>query len=248
MKKALLEANSLYFSFPDRPDVIDGISFSVAEKEKIAVIGANGSGKTTLFLLLCGILKPMSGTILLDGKPVRHNAFNSNINYLFQSPVDQLFSPRLYDDVAFGPLNMGLSREETQKVVDKALDAVGLSIYADAPSHHLSGGEKRLAAVATLLSMNPRVLLFDEPTSNLDARNRRKVIDLIRGMDTTMLVSSHDLEFLLEVCSRCLIMDSGRVVADGGIRPLLSDGKLLAEYHMEKPHSLIPHDHSILPE
>jgi cobalt/nickel transport system ATP-binding protein len=234
----------LRFSYPDIKDVISGIDLVIGTNEKVALVGPNGSGKTTLFFLLCGLLRPDSGAIEIAGASVRYNSFNRNIGYLFQSPDDQLFSATIFDDIAFGPLNMGLDREAAVKQVERAMEKTATASLRHKSPHHLSGGERRLAAMATLLAMEPRVYLLDEPTSNLDSRNRRNMISLVRGIPGTLFISSHDLEFLLEVCARCVLIDNGAVVADGDIRNILGNEPLLRQHHLEKPHSLIPHSHS----
>jgi len=236
--KETIRIADLTFSYPTKKAVINELSFQCAAGEKTAVIGANGSGKTTLFLLLCGILQPAYGSIIVSGKKITYNAFNSQVSYLFQSPDDQLFCASVFDDVAFGPLNMNLPKNETLKRVESALQKTDIACLKEKSPHHLSGGEKRLAAIASLLSMSPDVYLFDEPTFNLDAKNRRNIIKLINEIDKTMMISSHDLEFLLEVCTRCILISDGRIIADGSIKTILQNEKLLSEHHMEKPYSL----------
>ena len=235
--------NDLRFSYPDKRQVLKGINLEVCRSERVGLIGPNGSGKTTFLLLLCGLLKPESGTVAVNGKAVLHNRFNPKINYLFQFPDDQLFCATVFDDVVFGPLNMRLEKDEARQRAAGALEAVGCAHLAEKAPHHLSGGEKRMVAIATLLSMMPDIILFDEPVSNLDSRNRRRVIRTITDMHQTVIVASHDLELLLETCTRVLLIDEGRLLQDGPIREILSDEKLLKVHGMEKPHSLIPHSH-----
>ena len=238
MSASPIDIRGLSFSYTGDRDVVRDISLCCGLPGKTALIGPNGGGKTTLLLLMCGILKPRAGTVSIYGQPVRHNTFNKQVSYLFQSPDDQLFCATLYDDVAFGPLNMGLSPQTVRRRVHDALERTHMTHAADISPHHLSGGEKRLAALATLIAMRPKLYLLDEPDSNLDAKNRRMVITLLQSLPDSMWISSHDLEFLLEVCDRCVIMGDGRVAASGHIRSILSDETLLRRYHLERPHSL----------
>ena len=236
-------ANNLRYSYPDSREVIKGVNFEISRAERVGLIGPNGSGKTTALLLLCGMLKPQSGNVTVNGKIVTHLRFNPEINYLFQFPDDQLFCATVIDDVIYGPLNMRLEKDEVRQRAVDALEAVGCTHLGDKAPHHLSGGEKRMVAIATLLSMMPDIILFDEPVSNLDSRNRRRVIRTITGIRQTVIIASHDLELLLETCSRVLLVDEGKLIQDGPVREILSDEKLLKAHGMEKPHSLIPHSH-----
>jgi cobalt/nickel transport system ATP-binding protein len=237
----MLKIENISFTYPGGDPVLEDVSIHLKKGKKTALIGPNGSGKTTLFLLCCGILQPKTGRIEINSKDVLHKKFNPEISYLFQSPDDQLFSSTIYDDVAFGPLNMGLEKEEIRKRVEKSLDRVDSSNLSDRAPFHLSGGQKRMAAIASLLSMTPEVLLFDEPTANLDNRNKRKVIELINSMTETLFISSHDLEFLLETCSEVILLDEGRIIKEGPIKEILSDRELMVAHGLEMPHSLIPH-------
>jgi cobalt/nickel transport system ATP-binding protein len=237
-------ARNLSFSYAPDTKALRDVTVRVACGEKLALAGPNGSGKTTLFFCLCGLLKAASGDMLINGTPVRYNAFNPAVSYLFQSPDDQLFSPTVRDDVAFGPLNLGLCAREIDHRVNHALGTVQAAHLSTKPPHNLSGGEKRLVAIATLIAMQPSVYLFDEPTSNLDARNRRRLIALIQSIPDAMIISSHDLEFLLEVCGRAVLMDHGAVAADGEIREIFGDPVLLERHGLEMPHSLLRTWHS----
>ena len=237
----MLKINNVSFRYPCGTDVLNNITLHLKEGEKTALIGPNGSGKTTLFLLCCGILKPIEGELRVNGKSVQHSKFNPEISYLFQSPDDQLFSSTIFDDIAFGPINMGVCKEEIREIVRDALIRVdGEELSGKAP-FHLSGGQKRLAAIASLLAMNPHILLFDEPTANLDTRNRRKVTELIKGMPETLFISSHNMEFLLETCSRVILIDEGEIVREGPIRQIMADRELMETHGLEMPHSLMPH-------
>ena len=245
MKDVVLSAGNLRYSYPDSSEAIKDVTFEISRTERVGLIGSNGSGKTTLLLLLCGMLKPESGNIRLGVKSITYGRFNPEINYLFQFPDDQLFSATVYDDVIFGPMNMGLTKEEVLQRAADALEATGCSQLSGKAPHHLSGGEKRMVAIATLLSMTPDIILFDEPVSNLDSRNRRRVIQVVSGIRQAAIIASHDLELLLETCRRVLLIDEGRLITEGPVREILSNEDLLKKYGMEKPHSLIPHAHSI---
>lgn len=236
-----LEVSGLQFSYPDTPDVLCGVTVAVRPGEKVGLIGPNGSGKTTFFLQICGVLKPSAGQVLMFGRPVINGSFRPEVGLVFQNPDDQLFCPSVHDDVAFGPRNMGLSKEEVGSRVSEALRTVGHLDLADRPSHHLSEGEKRMVSIAGVLAMQPRLILCDEPSANLDIRSRRKLITLLEESAETLLVASHDLELILEVCSRVLLMDNGRIVADGHPATIMADDSLMETHGQEKPHSLVPH-------
>ncbi|MEM0980620.1 MAG: ABC transporter ATP-binding protein, partial [Cyanobacteria bacterium P01_H01_bin.58] len=196
---------------------------------------------TTLFMLVCGLLKPTAGSIHLFGKPVQPNQFYPEVGFLFQDPKDQLFAPSVWDDIAFGPQNLGLADAEVDARVKAALDLTGMTYVAERPPHHLSGGEKQMVAIAGLLAMCPRVLFYDEPTASLDMRTRRRLIRFLQRAPETVVVASHDLEFLLEVCDRVVLIDEGLVIADGKTRDVMGNQTLMEAHGLEKPHSLIPH-------
>ena len=234
-----ISVKSLYFSYKDKADILNGISVEIKEGESVGIIGPNGTGKTTLFLLLCGILKPKLGTIKINNADVLYNQFNPLLGYVFQNPDDQLFSPTVWDDIAFGPINMGFSDEEIAIRVEKALAACNCKSLVKRPSHHLSGGEKRMVAIATVFSMNPDYLIYDEPTASLDMRARRDVINLIKTESKTNLIASHDMEFILETCRRVIIIDSGKIIMDGNAEKIMADAQLMESSGLEVPHSLI---------
>ncbi|MDB9525507.1 energy-coupling factor ABC transporter ATP-binding protein [Oscillatoria sp. CS-180] len=229
------------FAYPNNPDILQGVSFSVREGERVGLIGHNGCGKTTLFMLMCGMLKPQTGDICLFDRPVQPGEFRPEVGFLFQDPEDQLFSPSVRDDVAFGPQNLGLSETEVAKRVEAALELTGTQFLEDRPPHHLSGGEKQMVAIAGLLAMCPRILLYDEPTASLDLRTRRRLIRFLQQSDETLVLASHDLEFLLEVCDRIILLDEGCVIADGDPVEVMGNQTLMENHGLEKPHSLIPH-------
>ncbi|HIE13495.1 MAG TPA: ABC transporter ATP-binding protein [Desulfotomaculum sp.] len=234
-----LAVSALSFDYPDHPHVLQDVALKVWEGERVGVIGPNGAGKTTLFLLICGVLRPASGEIRLFGRPVVPGEFRPEAGMVFQNPDDQLFSPSVEEDVAFGPRNLGLPREEVRARVKEALTVTGVAALADRPPHHLSCGEKRLVTIAGVLAMRPKLLLYDEPTSNLDHRYRRRLIDFLQDSQETMLIASHDLEFILEVCERVILMDEGHIVANGNPRKVMSDAALMEAHGLERPHSVI---------
>ncbi|HEY9887883.1 MAG TPA: ABC transporter ATP-binding protein [Candidatus Obscuribacterales bacterium] len=240
-RPAAIALHEVSFAYPDQPNILQNISLTIRTGERVGLIGHNGCGKTTLFMLVCGLLKPNSGTITLLDEPVQLHQFRSEVGFLFQDPEDQLFSPSVRDDIAFGPQNLGLTEAEVAARVTAALELTGLSALAERPPHHLSGGEKQMVAIAGLMAMCPQVLLYDEPTANLDLRTRRRLIHFLKESDETLLLAAHDLEFLLEVCDRVVLIDAGRIIADGDPVEVMGDQALMEAHGLEKPHSLIPH-------
>lgn len=239
----VLAVSGLSFWYSGRLPVLKDLNLKVWPGERVGVIGPNGTGKTTFFLLVCGVLKPAAGEIRLFGKPVVPGEFRPEAGMVFQNPDDQLFCPTVRDDVAFGPRNLALSKEEVDARVRDALTVTGIIELGDHPPHHLSGGQKRLAAIAGVLAMHPRLVIYDEPTSNLDSRYRRRLINFLRtSPQEAVLVASHDLEFILEVCSRVLLMDGGHIVAGGDPKEILGNAALMEAHGLERPHSLVkPH-------
>jgi len=228
----------LCFTYPDGFEALSGVSLDIAQGEKVALIGPNGAGKSTLMLHFNGINMPKSGTVSVGGMAVvRENIgrIRAEVGLVFQDPDDQLFSPTVYDDVAFGPIHMGLPREEVDRRVTTALEAVGLPGFQKRLPHHLSIGQRKRAALATVLSMSPSVLVLDEPSAGLDPRGRRELINLLRGLEPTLLVSTHDMKLVSEVFPRTLIMDGGRLVADGATSAILADAALLEAHGLEQP-------------
>lgn len=230
--------SGLSFSYADRAHVLQDITLQVRQGDRLGIIGHNGCGKTTLFLLICGILKPSAGEIRLLQQLVQPGVFYSEIGLVFQNPDDQLFSASVWDDVAFAPQNMGLSATEVEQRVAEALSTTGVAELADRPPHHLSGGEKRMVAIAGILAMRPQIIIYDEPTANLDLRARRRLIQYIQQSSGTLLISSHDLEFILEVCDRVILMNAGRIVADGTPQAIMTDVHLMTTHGLEIPYSL----------
>lgn len=207
--------------------------------EKIAIIGSNGSGKSTLFAILAGILKPQKGSVHIIKSKVLYRKFNPNIGILFQRSEEQLFCSTVKEDIGFGPRNMKLDKVEIDKRVESSMSSLNIGHLANDTPHELSGGEKTLVALAGMISMNPHVLIFDEPTANLDIRNRRTVINLINTIDHKLqLITSHDLEFILETCNRMIILNKGTIIDDGCPKDLLSNKKLMEDNDLEVPLSL----------
>ena len=237
----VLTASGLWFSYPDRPDVLRDVNLRVMPGERVGLIGPNGAGKTTFFLVICGVLKPSAGEITVLNKPMVNGDFRPDIGLVFQNPDDQLFCPSVRDDVAFGPRNMGLSKGEIDVRTEEALSTVGGMDLADRPAHHLSGGEKRMVSIAGVLAMQSPLVLYDEPGANLDIRSRRRLIRLLVSLKETALIASHDLELILEVCNRVVLIDKGSIIADGNPHEIMSDNKLMEAHGQEKPHSLVPH-------
>jgi cobalt/nickel transport system ATP-binding protein len=237
-KKPLIIEN-LVFSYPHQNPSLNNINLSVTQGEKIGVIGANGAGKTTLFLLICGLLTPQNGKIQLFDQPIKMGEFRPEIGLVFQNPNDQLFCPRVWDDVAFGCENMGLSSEEIHTRVTEALTLTGALHLADRIPHHLSGGEKCMVAIASILAMKPQLILYDEPSSNLDLKARRRLINFLQNSPETLIISSHDLEMILEICDRLILLDQGRIIADDNPTKIMANQELMENHHLEIPHSLI---------
>ena len=233
----------LAFAYPDGHQALFGVDFSVDRGERVALLGPNGAGKTTLVLHLNGILKAGRGEVRVDGLAVGKSTLQEcrrRVGLVFQDPDDQLFMPTVFDDVAFGPANLGIRGEQLTRRVGDALAAVGMSEAADRPPHHLSFGQRRRVAVATVLAMEPDVLVLDEPSSNLDPASRRELADIIKGLEQTVVMVTHDLPYALELCPRSLVMNNGVIVADGPTRMLLSDDDLMRSNRLELPYGFDP--------
>jgi cobalt/nickel transport system ATP-binding protein len=233
----ILAIDGLDFAYPDGHVALRGITLKLCEGDKVALVGPNGAGKSTLMLHLNGILNGRGG-LTVAGLPLDEKnlpLIRAAVGLVFQNPDDQLFSPTVFEDVAFGPLHMGLPEDEVRQRVEVALERVRMGDYRDRLSHHLSMGEKKRIAIATVLAMNPRILVLDEPSAGLDPRARRTLINLLRELDITMLVSTHDLAMAREVFPRMVIMDQGEIVADGSTGELMEDQTLLEAHGLEKP-------------
>jgi energy-coupling factor transporter ATP-binding protein EcfA2 len=239
-----VEVTNLSYAYPDGKQALNGVSFSVAEGECIGLIGPNGSGKSTLLLHLNGVLpEQISGSpaIRVTGitlSPGTLHDIRRRVGLLFQDPDDQLFCPTVFEDVAFGPQQFGYPEDTVRGIVEVTLQKVGLQGFEDRSPHHLSGGEKQRVCLAGILACNPDVLALDEPTNNLDPRGRRELKGLLTSIPATKIIASHDLELIVALCSRTIILDAGIVVAEGPTIELLSNERLMIDHGLEKPHSL----------
>lgn len=240
-EESALAVHDLKFSYPQQPAVLDQISFQIEAGERVGLIGPNGAGKTTLFLSACGILKPTAGEMFIFGESVQAGTFNPNVGLVFQNPDDQLFCPTVWDDVAFGPENLKLSSAEIKHRVEEALTITGTYPLAQRIPHQLSGGQKCMVAIATVLAMHPQLILYDEPSANLDLSARRRLIDFLEISEQTIIISSHDLELLLEVCDRVILLNQGQIIADGDPHRVMGNQSLMESHGLEKPHSLFHH-------
>jgi cobalt/nickel transport system ATP-binding protein len=238
MSDHLVEAAGLSYAYPDGTTALDGASFRVTHGESVAVVGGNGAGKSTLLLMIAGLLQPNAGEVRIGEvsvTPGSRDFVRRTIGFVFQDSDDQLFMPTVKEDVAFGPLNFGVPAAEAASLAATALEVVGASHLADRPPYHLSGGEKRAVALAGVIAMGPSVLLLDEPTSGLDPAARRRLIKLLEAFEHTRIIATHDLDLVLDVCTRVLVMDSGRIVADGTPEAVFRDAALLERCHLELP-------------
>ncbi len=238
MPSAALELRAVRYSYPDGTVALSGIDLVVGEGESVALLGPNGAGKSTLLLHLNGILRPAEGAVSIGGVRLEEGTLRvvrARVGMVFQDPDDQLFMTTLYDDVAFGPLNMGLARDDVDARVHEALHAVGLAESASRPAQHLSFGQRKRAALATVLSMRPGLLVLDEPTSNLDPRARREMIALLDALPATKILATHDMDCAASLCRRAAVIDGGRIVADGPSSEIMRDAVLLEAHGLERP-------------
>jgi cobalt/nickel transport system ATP-binding protein len=237
-KTPTLDIKELSYAYPDGHRALRSVSLRLCPGEKVALVGPNGAGKSTLLVHLNGIIERQSGSIEICGLELNRKTIarvRAMVGLVFQSPDDQLFSPTVFDDVAYGPVYQGLQPREVQARVDEALRMVHMEAYIKRVSHHLSVGEKKRIAIATVLSMKPDVLVLDEPTAGLDPRARRTLIELLRELPQTMIVATHDLPLVKELLPRTVIMDEGQIVADGLTKEILANPELLAAHGLEMP-------------
>jgi cobalt/nickel transport system ATP-binding protein len=238
MSHHFVECTEVNYTYPDGKKAVNNISFRINHGESVGIIGANGAGKSTLLNLLLGIIFPTKGEINVGGTKITKKTLSfirERVGLVFQDSDDQLFMPTVYDDVAFGPRNYKLEETEVEKRVMKALNTVGIAHLKERPPYKLSGGEKRAAAIATILSMEPDILIMDEPSTALDPKSRRSLINLLKEFKHTKIIATHDMDMVLDVCDRTIIINNGVVVADGLTKDILLNEKLLKECSLELP-------------
>jgi len=236
MSKAV-EIKNLSYKYPDGTVALEDINLSVQAGEKVALIGPNGAGKSTLLLAMTGFLRG-SGKVFVDGLEVNKKnmrQIRASIGSCLDNPDDQLFMPTLQDDVAFGPLNMGLESEQVEQRVAEALETAGLGGMGEKAPHHLSAGQKRAAAIATILSMRPKIITLDEPDGSLDPRNRNNLIGLLKKLPQTLVIATCDMNFAFAVAERAVLTDGGRIIADGDVEKIMLDEQLMTRHGLETP-------------
>ena len=243
MSTPVLDVRGLAYAYPDGHQALFGVNLHVHRGDRVALLGPNGAGKTTLVLHLNGILHAGAGSVAVSGMPVAKENLKEirrRVGVVFQDPDDQLFMPTVRDDVAFGPANLGMRGTALDQRVMEALDKVGMADFADRPPHHLSFGQRRRVAVATVLAMEPEILVLDEPSSNLDPASRRELAEILRGLDVTVLMVTHDLPYAFELCPRSVVLSDGVIVADGSTYDVLTDDALMAAHRLELPFGFDP--------
>jgi cobalt/nickel transport system ATP-binding protein len=248
-KAPAVEFHDVHFHYPTSDGCLHGISLTIAPHESVALIGPNGAGKSTLLLHLNGILPESradgQGSIHIFGREISHKNLRDirrDVGLLFQEPDDQLFCPTVFDDVAFGPKQFNLNPTDLNQLVAKSLEQVGLTGFEERSPHRLSGGEKRRVCLAGVLACSPKILALDEPTSNLDPRARRHLITLLHDLPTTKIVATHDLEMVLDLCPRTILLDAGKIIADDATREILANEPLMLDHGLEVPYSLTARD------
>lgn len=238
MSHHIIEIKNLEYTYPDQTKALGGLSFKILHGESVAIIGANGAGKSTLLSHLIGILVPTAGAVRIGDYPLTKQTLSHirrSVGMVFQNPDDQLFMPTVFEDVAFGPLNLGLPRQEIEERVMTALERVGAAHLRERPPYKLSGGQKRAVAIASVLSMLPDILVMDEPTAGLDPKARRQLITLLQSFTHTKIIATHDLDFVLNLCERTIVLCDGLVIADRPTVEIFADEDLLERAHLEKP-------------
>lgn len=233
-----IDCRDVYYSYPDGKKALNGITFKINYGETVGIVGANGAGKSTLLNLLLGINFPTKGQVDIGDIQISKKSLpliRQKIGLVFQDADDQLFMPTVYEDVAFGPRNYNLDEKEVERRVNKALETVGITHIKDRPPYKLSGGEKRSAAIATVLSMEPDILIMDEPTTGLDPKSRRRLIELLKEISHTKIIATHDMDMVWENCQRTIIISDGTIIADGPTREVLANEELLNKSSLELP-------------
>ena len=244
MTAPVLDVQDVAFAYPDGHQALFGVDLHVHRGERVAVLGPNGAGKTTLVLHLNGILLPGRGSVTISELPVVKDnlaEIRRRVGIVFQDPDDQLFMGSVRDDVAFGPRNLGIRGAELDRRVMSALEMVGMADFVDRPPHHLSFGQRRRVAVATVLVMEPEIIVLDEPSSNLDPASRRELADVLTGLDVTLMMVTHDLPYALQLCPRAVVLSDGIVAAQGRTLDILTDDALMKSHRLELPYGFDPH-------
>ena len=239
-----LDVRDLRFTYPDGTEVLRGVDLSIAPGERVALLGPNGAGKTTFVLHLIGILRGTGGMVTVDGLDLEDDTvreIRSRVGFVFQDPDDQLFMPTVRQDVGFGPANFGVRGDELEGRVTEALGMVGMAHATDKAPHHLSGGERRRVAIATVLAMRPSILILDEPSSNLDPAGRRELAQILGSLDVTLLMVTHDLPYAFETCGRSVVMSDGVIAMDGPTADVLADDAAMRRHRLELPAGFHPH-------
>jgi cobalt/nickel transport system ATP-binding protein len=246
MNELSLDVSGLAFAYPDGHQALFGVDLQIPRGQQVALLGPNGAGKTTLVMHLNGLLAAGVGSVHVAGTKIDTTDkasladIRAKVGVVFQDPDDQLFMPTVREDVAFGPINMGLHGEELDQVVSQALAQVGMTDFADRPPHHLSFGQRRRVAVATVLAMQPEILILDEPSSNLDPASRRELAEILQSLDVTLLMVTHDLPFALQLCERSVVLSGGKIVADGNTIDILTNDELMRSHRLELPFGFDP--------
>lgn len=241
MSHHIVEFKNVSFRYPDQTEALRDVSFRITHGESVGIIGANGAGKSTLLMHMNGYLMPTSGTINIGDLYLTRQTrrdIRKKVGIVFQNPDDQLFMPTVYEDVAFGPLNLGMDEKMAREKVENALNLVNSLDLKHKPPHHLSSGQKSSVAIAAVIAMEPDILAMDEPAANLDPRSRRALINLLKSFSHSKIIASHDLDMILDVCRRCIVIKNGTVAADGPALEILANRELLEENHLELPLSL----------
>ena len=241
MSHHIVQADALRYTYPDGTAGLAGVSFRITHGQSVAIVGANGAGKSTLLLHMTGCLLPTAGRLQVGDVPVGKDTLSTvrrSVGMVFQNPDDQLFMPTVFEDVAFGPLNLGIPQDQTQKLVTEALARVGIEHLKNRPPYKLSAGEKHRAAIATVLAMSPDILVMDEPSANLDPKARRELIELLKTFEHTKIIATHDLDMAMELCPRTLVLNEGKVLADDTTETIFRNTDLLKQARLEQPLSM----------